>query len=86
MRVRQRSTPSRVVGVGDGHPSPPISWAIVGRNLRRARRRYLRACGNLLGNGDVTLEDGSILPEPSDDEPIPMEPDATYLTLPPPSR
>ena len=75
---------SPFMDAGDIHPSLPIFRAIAQRNSDRARRRYLRACGNVLGNGDVTLEDGRILPEPSDDGPIPMEPDATYLTLPPP--
>ena len=52
--------------MGDIHPSLPIFRAIAERNLGRARRRYLRACGNVMDIGVVTLEDGSVLPVPSD--------------------
>ena len=34
--------------------------------------------------GDVTLEDGSVLPEPSDSEPSPADPVVLPLTPPPP--
>ena len=72
------------MGMGEIHPIPPISSATVGRNLGRARRGYLRDCGNALDDGDVTLEEGSVLPGPSDVEPIPAEPDDLPPTLPPP--
>ena len=86
VRNRQLSFPSPCMSTGDVHPSLPISCASVGRNLDRARRRYLRARGNVTDNGDVTPEGGSDLPEPPGDEPIPAEPDALPLTLPPPSH
>ena len=63
--------------VDDLHPSLPIFRESAERNLGRARRRYPRARGNVMHIGDVTLGDGSVLPEPSDGEPIPVEPDAS---------
>ena len=39
----------------------------AGRSFGRARRRYLRACGTPMEPGDVLLDDGIIIPEPSDD-------------------
>ena len=52
--------------LGDPHLSLPISWAIAERRLDTARRGYLQARGNVMDNDDVTLEDGSVLPVPSD--------------------
>ena len=52
------------MALDDLRPTLPIAWAVVGRNLGRARRRCLRACGNATEQDEVTLEDGTVLPEP----------------------
>ena len=62
------------MGIGDLHSPLPIFRAVAERNLDTARRRYLRARGDVMDTGDVTLEDGIISPEPSDDEPTPIKP------------
>ena len=69
--------------MADLNPALPIFRAVVERNLGRARRRYLRACGTQTENGDTLLGNGDIIRDPSDDEPIPVEKDSP-LTLPPP--
>ena len=68
----------------DLHPTLPIFRAVVERNLGRARRRYLRACGSGMDKDEVALEDGSVLTEPSDDDSLPMESADLPLELPPP--
>ena len=84
MEERQWSSQSPLMDMDDLRPCLPIFRLIAQRNLGRARRRYLRARGNMIDNGDVAFGDGSVLPEPSDDEPIPVEPDGLPRTLPPP--
>ena len=51
----------------DLHPALKISRAVVERNLDRARRRYIRACGNVTDRNVDGLENGTVLPQPSHD-------------------
>ena len=68
-RTEQRhgSLPSPCMGPDDLHPALPTFRAVVQRNLDRARRRYVRACGTVTDTGEAMAEDGSITPDPSDD-------------------
>ena len=50
----------------DLHPALPIFWAAAAGNVDRARRRYLCAFGAPMGNGEVELEDGIVIPDPPD--------------------
>ena len=65
---RPHSSPK--MDMTDLHSALPIFWAVAERNLDRARRRYLRACGTRVGNGNVQSDDGAHMPEPSDGERI----------------
>ena len=56
----------------DLYPAIPIFRAVAEGNLGRARRRYLRECGTLMDNGDVTVDDGAIITELSGDEHRPV--------------
>ena len=51
MEQRQRPLTSPFMDMGILDPALPTFWAIVERNLGRARRRYLRACGHWRING-----------------------------------
>ena len=65
----------------DLHPALPIFFAAVERNLGRARRQYLHACGT---PADVMLGGGIIMKEPSGDGRVSAEQDFR-LILPRPS-
>ena len=60
-----------------------LFWAIAERNLGRARRRYIRACGHVADRNVDSSEDGAGQPEASGDEAIPVEPKYIQFTLPP---
>ena len=79
MEQRQRPLTSPFMDMGILDPALPTFWAIVERNLGRARRRYLRACGTVVDTGELMVEGGSILPEPSDDAQIPAEQDLPLI-------
>ena len=70
-----RSTSTPNMDMADLSPSLPIFWYVMDRNLDRARRRYLRACGALMDSGDAMLDAGAIMPEPSVCEHPPAEKD-----------
>ena len=65
------SLSSSLMDVAALHPALLIFRAVVERNLGRARRRYLRACGTPMDDGYVMPEGGAVMPELSDDEHIP---------------
>ena len=54
----------------------------MGRNLDRARRRYLRAGGNATRQNAETRETVDTLPDPSDGEAVLVTADHSLLTLP----
>ena len=81
---RQWSSSSPFMDTDDIHPALQLFWAHAERSVDRARRRHLHACRSVIDNGDVKLDDGSVIPEPSGGEPILMGRDTGSPTLPPP--
>ena len=86
------SPSSPVLKTTNPHPSLPFFRAVVGRNRSlcrrylRARRQDLRAGGNTTCRNAAMWETAGTLPDPSDDEVIPVAPGDLPSTLPRPSN